>query len=308
MEEKVNQILYKRNIIQPLKGFCTTIEEGNIVKAAEKLGLTQATITRQIQSLERDLGEELFDRSGKAVVPTEKGLRFYDIAIKRVEGMETLFADFLTGEKIEDDNTIRVAAHYGIISKFLPKYFKDFKEKNKNIKYEIYNINREDALLRLQNNEIDLTIYPEAKYDKSLYSKNIFSSDPILVLPKGHFLEDKNEKNLTIDDIIANNFISLNANMTFDFFKNTLLNSKHKPYLKLINCDWHIVKELAKQKIGITGIFDFFLEKDDKLIYKNLSNILPKMNIDIVIKRGNFIKPSLKKFLNFIDKNYFKNF
>lgn len=308
MEEKVYQILYKRNIIQPLKGVLTTIEEGSVVKASEKLNKTQATITRQIQSLERDLGEALFNRNGKNLIPNEKGLRFYDIAIKRLEAMETLFADFLTSEKIEDDNTIRIAAHYGIISKFLPKYFKDFKEKNKNVKYEIYNINREDALLKLEKNEVDLVIYPKTKYNKSLYSKNIFSSDPILVLPKGHFLENKNEKNLTVDDIIVNNFISLNANMTFDFFKNTLLNLKYKSYLKLINCDWHIVKELAKQEIGITGIFDFFLEKDDKLIYKNLSHILPKMSIDVAIQRKNFIKPSLKKFLTLIDKNYFKNF
>lgn len=62
MEEKVKQILYKNNIIQPLKEFCAVIKDDNITKAAKKLFLTEVIILRQTQSLEKDSDFSLLDR------------------------------------------------------------------------------------------------------------------------------------------------------------------------------------------------------------------------------------------------------
>ena len=132
MEEKVNQILYKNNIIQPLKGFCTVIEEGNITKATQKLHLTEGTISKQIQSLERELGFDLFIRKRNFMQPTEKALRFYEIAIARLNDIENLFKEFLDNENEAANNTIRIAGHYGIITEILPKLIKKYlKENNK---------------------------------------------------------------------------------------------------------------------------------------------------------------------------------
>ncbi|WP_281887438.1 LysR family transcriptional regulator [Paenibacillus sp. YYML68] len=52
------------------------VKEGNITRAAEKLGYVQSNITTRVRKLEQELGVQLFHRSTKGVEPTEKGLLF----------------------------------------------------------------------------------------------------------------------------------------------------------------------------------------------------------------------------------------
>ena len=49
-------------------------EYGNFARAAKALNISQPTLSRSIQALERSVGEKLFDRGTKAVLPTQAGL------------------------------------------------------------------------------------------------------------------------------------------------------------------------------------------------------------------------------------------
>ena len=53
--------------------FWTVVREGGISKAAEKLRLSQPTISAQIKILEEALGERLFQRQGRTLVLTDVG-------------------------------------------------------------------------------------------------------------------------------------------------------------------------------------------------------------------------------------------
>ena len=48
--------------LRVLRYFITIAEEGSISKAAEKLMITQPTLSRQLKDLEQELGEPLFIR------------------------------------------------------------------------------------------------------------------------------------------------------------------------------------------------------------------------------------------------------
>ncbi|MBM3751791.1 MAG: transcriptional activator NhaR [Acidimicrobiia bacterium] len=53
--------------------FWTVVREGSVVKAAEVLRLSQPTVSSQVRALEASLGEPLFSRVGRRLVPTETG-------------------------------------------------------------------------------------------------------------------------------------------------------------------------------------------------------------------------------------------
>jgi LysR family transcriptional activator of nhaA len=53
--------------------FWTVAREGSIARASVRLGLTQPTISAQLRSLERELGQKLFARAGRNLVLTETG-------------------------------------------------------------------------------------------------------------------------------------------------------------------------------------------------------------------------------------------
>ncbi|WP_407305506.1 LysR family transcriptional regulator, partial [Acinetobacter sp.] len=65
-----------------LRYFVTVVEEQSITRAAEKLGMAQPPLSRQIQKLEEELGIALFERGSRPVKTTEAGLFFYQHAVQ----------------------------------------------------------------------------------------------------------------------------------------------------------------------------------------------------------------------------------
>ncbi|HMP30328.1 MAG TPA: LysR family transcriptional regulator, partial [Saprospiraceae bacterium] len=75
--------------LRQLKYFVTVYEEGQFVKAAEKLHITQSALSQQIQVLEQELGAPLFDKHKRKVQrivsSTPVGKEFYKDAKKIIE-------------------------------------------------------------------------------------------------------------------------------------------------------------------------------------------------------------------------------
>ena len=56
-----------------LRSFITVVEEGSLHRAAERLHLSQSTLSRQMQALEAELGGQLLERTSTGVRPTNGG-------------------------------------------------------------------------------------------------------------------------------------------------------------------------------------------------------------------------------------------
>jgi len=56
-----------------LRSFWAVAHEGNLTRAAERMGVSQSALSTQIRSLEERLGQTLFDRRGRALHLTEAG-------------------------------------------------------------------------------------------------------------------------------------------------------------------------------------------------------------------------------------------
>ena len=70
---------------QHVKSFCAIVSEGSFSRAAERLGLTQPTISAQIQSLEKGLHTRLFERSAQGISLTQSGRVFHNYALQIME-------------------------------------------------------------------------------------------------------------------------------------------------------------------------------------------------------------------------------
>jgi len=83
-----------------LAAFVAVVEKKSFSQAAERLGVTQPAVSLQIQALERRLGVQLVDRSGRRVEPTEAGQRVYRNAQRVLAAEEQLFDDLAEDERI----------------------------------------------------------------------------------------------------------------------------------------------------------------------------------------------------------------
>src|SRR5215212_4713541 len=80
-----------------LAAFCAVVERKSFSQAAERLGVTQPAVSLQVRSLEKRLGVQLLDRSGRRVEPTEAGRRLYRNA-QRVLTLEEQLLEDVTGD------------------------------------------------------------------------------------------------------------------------------------------------------------------------------------------------------------------
>src|SRR5450830_1871481 len=80
--------------IRQLKAFIAVFEERNITSAAQRLALTQPTLSVTVRKLEEELGVTLFTRQARGVEVSQEARKLYPQARQMVataEGMKRMF-------------------------------------------------------------------------------------------------------------------------------------------------------------------------------------------------------------------------
>src|SRR5437763_761833 len=91
-----------------LQAFCEVVERRSFSQAAERLGVTQPAVSLQVRALEKRLGAQLLDRSGRRVVPTEAGLKLYRGAQRLLQLEDEIVAE------LAEEATGAVRAGHGL--------------------------------------------------------------------------------------------------------------------------------------------------------------------------------------------------
>lgn len=87
-----------------IHAFILVVRTGTFAAAADHMGLTQSGVSRLITKLSRNVDFELFDRIGRGVRPTSRGLAFFKIAEGVYDNTQTLqraAAEIREGVEIE---------------------------------------------------------------------------------------------------------------------------------------------------------------------------------------------------------------
>lgn len=91
----------------------------NISKAADQLGYSQSAVTVQIRQLEKELGTQLFERIGKRITLTERGVEFttYANEIMKLTNQALTFAN----AESEMEGTLRIGGVESVSTAILPE-------------------------------------------------------------------------------------------------------------------------------------------------------------------------------------------
>ena len=148
--------------IQNLKYFAIVAKLENVSRAAELMHTSQSSISKNIFTLEEELGTKLFDRHGKKLVLNDAGKRFLQSCDRILQETESVTKD-LRHMSTGDDNLIRICA-VGT-DPHLFTFMSMFKVSYPDVEYAVDSIPEGDELPDI--NKYDLIIYPdELKYRK----------------------------------------------------------------------------------------------------------------------------------------------
>jgi DNA-binding transcriptional LysR family regulator len=191
-----------------LEIFKTIMDTGSTMAAAAQLGLSQSAISRQLASLEEEIGRELFLRDKGRLIPRPEAhlLRDeVDDVAQSVARLRVKIGDVRTGAFGEA--LVRVAFPHSLSTTMLPPIVARFKADHPRVTVEILS-GPYDAIERLVHDRIaDLGFVRLPAESHSFEARPLFSSGTTCVMPVGHPLAAKQA--IDVNDLARNDLILL---------------------------------------------------------------------------------------------------
>jgi DNA-binding transcriptional LysR family regulator len=181
-----------------LAAFCAVVDRRSFSRAAASLGVTQPAVSQQVRALEKRLGAQLLDRSGRRVVPTEAGARVYQGAQRLLDLEEQLLADFAGSVEGPVEGTLAIGASTGPAAIVVPHLLCEFAGEHQGVAVELSVFETQTVVALVAERELELGIVGAARRRRSVEFEPFLDDEVILVGPPGHALA---ERTISLDDL-----------------------------------------------------------------------------------------------------------
>jgi DNA-binding transcriptional LysR family regulator len=181
-----------------LAAFCAVVERKSFSEAAERLGVTQPAVSQQIRSLEDRVGQQLLDRSGRRVEPTEAGNRLYRSA-QRLLALERQLLEEVAGEAEGPlRGQLAMGASTGPGGTVVPVLLCEFAEANPEVTVDLTISDTQTIVEQVARRELELGVVGATPRNRAVAYEPFFHDEVILVcLPDHRFAG----QTVTLDDL-----------------------------------------------------------------------------------------------------------
>lgn len=172
--------------IRVLKTFLAVAKHGTFARAGQEVGLTPAAVGLQMRSLEEDLGQALFDRSGRSVVLNTAGRLATARVTDLVHRFETLASDPADGLS----GTVVMGALVSALMGAFANALWTLKREHPQLDVKLFAGLSSDFASRVEHGELDAAVVtqPPRSLPSSLTWTPLYSEPMILIVPaKPHF-------------------------------------------------------------------------------------------------------------------------
>ena len=181
-----------------LRYFETLAHLEHYTKAADKLAITQPSLSYAISSLEDELGVQLFEKMGRNVVLTKYGRAFLEDVEVVLKQLDASVKDMKLAGKGEGGIDLAFLRTLG--ADFVPKIIRKFLDINegKRIEFNLF-CDRgltTDILEGLKDRKYDIGFCSKIENEPSIEFIPIAKQDLVVIVPPNHPLAQKTEVNL----------------------------------------------------------------------------------------------------------------
>ena len=169
-----------------LAAFCAVVERRSFSQAAARLGVTQPAVSLQVRALEKRLGTQLLDRSGRRVVPTEAGLRLYRGAQRLIQLEQQLLEEVAGGDEQAVGGRLEIGASTGPAAIAVPLLLCEFHGENPEVKIELSVSDTQTVVSQVAERELELGIVGAARRQRAVAFEPFFTDEVILACPPAH--------------------------------------------------------------------------------------------------------------------------
>ncbi|MDT8717595.1 LysR family transcriptional regulator [Clostridium sp. 19966] len=286
--------------LRHLKIFLCVCKEKNMTLSAEKLYMTQPSVSQAIVELEKHYETKLFERLGKKLYITEAGKKLMAYASHMINLHEEMEKSML---ELHQNSVLRIGASVTVGTCVLPDIIKSFKQQYGGTVNVIVDNTTiiENMILK---DEIDLALVEGNIHNKDIVVKPFMEDELILVCSKAHVFSSR--KSIKLEELEDEAFILREKGSgTRELFE-SVLTANNITFNKVWECNnTEAIKNAVERDLGISVISKRFVEKEigEGILHSiNIKSVNFKRNFKIVYHKNKFISNSMDKFINSVLK------
>ena len=288
--------------IKDMRAFFAIVEEGNISHAAQRLGIAQPALSRQMKHLEENLHAKLFERGSRRIRLTEAGQVLYsrvESILGMVDGAVREISEIGSGTK----GSIRIGTITTSGAMILPDLISEFRKMYPDVTFEIWESEGARILELLDSRLIEIAI-TRTQVDNLAYELLVLPNEPLVMVmnaknvcganPETIRLEELRGQSLIIPLRWKSNFIAACENLGF------------AP--KIICVSDSVVQDLLMVKMNLGAamipVSSKRLLTDGDLVYKRIVD--PEMTTHTVVawRRNLRLSTAAKNFIDLFKRMF----
>ena len=173
--------------LRHLRYFVAVAEERHFGRAAERVGIAQPPLSRQLQDLERELGYPLVDRARRPIELTAAGQTLLEHGRSILEAVEIAVRET---RRAGAGHSGRIAIGYpqSLAYSGLTGLLRAFRERSPDVAIEVRELPPADQVEALKRGDLDVGFVRAPLEEPQLSSENIRTERLVLALPADHRL------------------------------------------------------------------------------------------------------------------------
>ena len=289
-----------------LESFCAVVRYQSFTKAAEKLYISQPTISTHIRMLEQEFNSRLIIRTTKNIEITPHGKELFACAQK----IFTLKNDLIQKWSEENKKIIRIGASTIPADYILPEVLPLFCQKYPDIQLHIHQNDSGNILQSILNGKFTIGMVGMKSFEKELDFVPFFHDEIVMITPKQENFLHFSQKAFNQDDLISllkKETIILreqgsgSKKRLESYFEQINLSEKSLNIIARLN-DQESIKKLVASGLGISFISAKAITDADNLLTIKLPENNLTRSLYFAYHKDYILKEHILSFIKFVCK------
>ena len=295
--------------LKQLQSFCAVVKYKSFTKAAEKLYLSQPTISTHVRQLEEEFQTSLIVRTTKSVEVTPRGQELYECACNIVNLRDNLMRSWSD----EDEKMIRIGASTIPSAYMLPQILPAFRAIRPASQFHVFQSDSQGIVDGLLCGAFDVGLIGADMHEDTLELTPFYADQMVLITPVNeHFLQFSENGGITLEEICREPMLlrekgSGSKKCISSYFERVGVDENDLIITARLN-DQESIKNLVAGGLGISIISEKAAEdavKAGRLLTFPLPEAGARRYLYVACRRGAPMSGQTQQFVSFV-KNFYQ--
>ena len=288
--------------------FMTVVESGGFSAAAQKLYMSQPSVSNHVRNLEQSLQTTLIDRSGPRIRPTAEGEVLVEYARRVFMLTEEAVAAIREVSGVQSGR-LEVGGTTTVGTYLLPRLLARFRDRHRNIECDIVVGNNGLIVKRLLDGELGLAIVAGQPGAPQLRTETVLDERLLLVAAPGHHLTKPGPGGgaraaVTPADLSGERFLLREpGSQTRDLQEAALIGWDLDDMTKADMWGPETIKQSVAAGLGISLISEHAIDaevRDGRLVVLEVEPALRSRPVVVAYRRDRLLSPAERAFLGLV--------